>query len=332
MPGQGKTSAVRALACGVVLDPTVEPWIHELKGTGDLDSLERVSHRFVSGIDDEAIGYAAESLALLRAKLMRRAERLKKLPHELCPDKKVTRQIANKRGLRLWPVMCVIDECQNLFGHSKFGKQAADDAEFIIKIGRAFAVFLVLATQRPDKDSLPTGVSGNVSIRFCLKVAGQVENDMVLGTSAYKNGVRATTFRPKVDAGLGYLVGAEGVPQVVRTYYLDAPATERVAIRARALREAAGTLTGAAAGEEGGQQERDVLADVLAVFAADSGLQWQPLAERLAGRFPDRWADATAEAVSAECRARGVASVDVKAAGRSAKGCSQRDVEAATGS
>ena len=80
MPGQGKTSAVRALACGVVLDPTVEPWIHELKGTGDLDSLERVSHRFVSGIDDEAIGYAAESLALLRAKLMRRAERLKKLP------------------------------------------------------------------------------------------------------------------------------------------------------------------------------------------------------------------------------------------------------------
>jgi len=201
MPGQGKTSAVRALACGVVLDPTVEPWIHELKGTGDLDSLERVSHRFVSGIDDDSIGYAAESLALLRAKLMRRAERLKKLPRELCPDKKVTRQIPNKRSLRLWPVMCVIDECQNLFGHPKFGKQAADDAEFIIKIGRAFAVFLVLATQRPDKDSLPTGVSGNVSIRFCLKVAGQVENDMVLGTSAYKNGVRATTFRPKVDAG-----------------------------------------------------------------------------------------------------------------------------------
>ena len=55
---------------------------------------------------------------------------------------------------------------------------------FIIKIGRALGVFLVLATQRPDKESLPTGVSGNVSTRFCLKVAGQVENDMILGTSA----------------------------------------------------------------------------------------------------------------------------------------------------
>ena len=125
-----------------------------------------------------------------------------------------------------------------------------EDAVFIIKIGRALGVFLVLATQRPDKESLPTGVSGNVSIRFCLKVAGQIENDMILGTSAYKNGARATTFRPKVDAGLGYLKGDESVPQVVRTYYLNAEATERAAKRARALREAAGTLSGVALGED----------------------------------------------------------------------------------
>ena len=36
--------------------------MHELKGTGDLDPFEQVCHRFVSGIDDESIGYAAESL------------------------------------------------------------------------------------------------------------------------------------------------------------------------------------------------------------------------------------------------------------------------------
>ena len=90
-------------------------------------------------------------------------------------------------------------------------------------------------------------MSGNVSTRFCLKVMGQVENDMILGTSAYKNGLRATTFRPEIDAGIGYLVGAGPAPQVVRTFYLDMHAAERIAIRARALREAAGTLTGHAA-------------------------------------------------------------------------------------
>jgi len=50
-PGQGKTASVRVLACGAALDPTTELWLHENKGTGDLDALEPVSHRFVSGID-----------------------------------------------------------------------------------------------------------------------------------------------------------------------------------------------------------------------------------------------------------------------------------------
>jgi hypothetical protein len=53
-------------------------------------------------------------------------------------------------------------------------RAAGGDAEFIIKVGPAFGVILVIATQRPDKTSLPTGVSGNVSTRFCLKVTGQL--------------------------------------------------------------------------------------------------------------------------------------------------------------
>jgi DNA segregation ATPase FtsK/SpoIIIE, S-DNA-T family len=329
MPGQGKTSAVRVLVSGAALDPTAELWICELKGTGDLDPFECCSHRFISGIDDESIGYAAESLKMLRREVMLRAERLKKLDRAICRDKKVTREIANRRGLRLHPLMCAIDECQNLFAHDKFGKQAGEDATFIIKIGRALGVFLILATQRPDKESLPTGVSGNVSTRFCLKVAGQVENDMILGTSAYKNGARATTFRPKVDAGLGYLKGEENTARVVRTYYLNGPDTERVARRARALRQAAGTLSGVAIGEDDRTERRDVLAEVIEVFAGDSSLQWQALAERLAERWPDRWPEAVGDGVSAELRARGVASVNVKAGGQVARGCRLADVERA---
>jgi len=331
MPGQGKTSAVRVLVAAAALDPTVEMWLHELKGTGDLDPFEQVSHRFVSGIDDESIGYAAESLKKLRAEVMNRAARLKKLPRDLCPDKKVTREIANRRSLRLHPLLAAFDEVQNLFGHPKYGKQAGEDAVFIIKIGRALGVFLILATQRPDKDSLPTGVSGNVSTRFCLKVAGQVENDMILGTSAYKNGARATTFRPKIDAGLGYLKGEENTPQVVRTYYLNNADTERAAKRARAIREAAGTLSGVALGDEDGTQQRDVLADVLEVFGVAPALHWTELAERLAERFPERWEGTSGDAVSAELRGRGVPSVVVTVTGERGRGCRREAVEAAAG-
>ncbi|AYC38572.1 hypothetical protein [Streptomyces griseorubiginosus] len=66
LPGQGKTASVRVLACGAALDPSVELWLHENKGTGDLDSLECVSHRFVSGIERVWNERIAARLAELR--------------------------------------------------------------------------------------------------------------------------------------------------------------------------------------------------------------------------------------------------------------------------
>jgi DNA segregation ATPase FtsK/SpoIIIE, S-DNA-T family len=283
----------------------------------------------VSGIHDEAVAYTAESLKLLRREIERRTERLKALDRTVCPDKQVTREIGTRRSLKLWPIACLIDECQNLFGHEQYGKQAADDAVFIIKIGPAFGVMLDLATRRPDAKSLPTGVSSNVGLRFCLKVMDQTANDMVLGTSAYKNGIRATTFRPEVDAGIGYLVGASSQAQVVRTYCLDVAATERVAKRARALREAAGTLSGVALGLDDAAPQCDVLADAAEVLAGATGLHWQPLADRLAERFPERWAEASGDAVRAELAARSVPSVVVVMDGQRARGCRSADADKA---
>ncbi len=310
LPGQGKTSAVRVLACGAALDPTAQLWLHELKGSGDLDPLERIAHRYVSGIDDDSIAYAADSLSLLKTEVMRRTGALKQLPRQLCPDRRVTRAIADRRQLGLYPLACVIDECQNLFAHPQLGAKAGEDAEFIIKIGRAFGVSLILATQRPDKDSLPTGVSGNVSIRFCLKVAGQVENDMILGTSAYKNGLRATVFRPETDAGIGYLVGATSTPVVVRTAYLDGPATERIAARARALREAAGTLSGHALGQapqESSARPERLLGDVLGVVpTTQDKVAAEVLREWLATAHPEVYGDWTTDRLTASLRSLGI--------------------------
>ncbi|TJZ99699.1 cell division protein FtsK [Actinacidiphila oryziradicis] len=315
LPGQGKTSAIRVLACGAALDPTVELWIHENKGTGDLDSLECVSHRFVSGIDDDSIKYAADSLKLLRAEVMRRAGVIKKLPKDLCPDKRITRDIANKRSLKLWPLVGIFDECQNLFAHPKYGKQAGEDAEFVIKLGRALGVILILATQRPDKESLPTGISGNVSIRFCLKVAGQTENDMILGTSAYKNGIRATIFRPEVDAGNGYLAGAGPTPSVVRVAYLDDPAATRIGQRARKLREALGSLSGHALGESPEQASGpsyDLLADVLAVVPGSEERVWnERVAARLGELRPEVYAGWKGENVTSALKPHGVSTQGV---------------------
>ena len=195
----------------------------------------------------------------------------------------------------------------------------------MIKLGRAMGIVLILATQRPDKASLPTGVSGNVSIRCCFYVAGQTENDMILGTSAYQNGIRATMFRPEVDAGLGYLKGAHPVPRVVKTHYMNVAEQRAVVARARVLRERAGTLPATASDAP----ERDVLADVLAVMGGDPGLHWEALADRLAARWPERWGGAAKDAVSMQVQAAGVPSVTVSTGGVKARGCRKDAIEAA---
>jgi hypothetical protein len=63
------------------------------------------------------------------------------------------------------------------------------------------------------------------------------------------------------------------------------------------------------------------------VFSGEAGLQWAEVADRLAERWPGRWADLTAEAASAALRGKGVPSVDVKRGGEVLKGCRRVAVE-----
>ncbi len=329
-PGQGKTSAVRCLACGAALDPIADLWVHEHAGKGDLEPLAQVCHRYVSGLDDESIAYSAASLRMLRLELERRSAALKRVDKSERPDGKVTRELASRRSLRLRPVVAIFDEVQNVFMHPQLGAQAADDAAYVIRVARAYGIILVLATQRPDATSLPTSISGNVSARFCLKVPGQLENDIVLGTSSYKNGYKATAFRTKTDAGLGWLK-ADGDPQIVRTYYLDLPATERAAARARVMREQAGVLTGHALGLGDGAEPRSFAADVLAVFGDSPRLWTETIAARLAERIPEAYADITPAAVASQLRSLGVIVKKVREPGQApASGCERAAVEAVT--
>jgi DNA segregation ATPase FtsK/SpoIIIE, S-DNA-T family len=327
-PGQGKTSAVRVITAAAALDPLCELWVHEHAGKGDLEPFARVAHRYVSGLDDESIGYAAKSLSMLRRELDTRSRKLKAMPKEARPDGKITREMGKRRSDHLYPLVAIFDEVQNVFMHPLYGAQAADDAAYVIRLGRAYGVILVLATQRPDKDSLPTAVSGNVSVRFCLRVPGQMENDMILGTSAYKNGYNAAAFRTKTDAGLGWL-RAEGDPQIVRTYYLDLPACERICERARVGRQLAGTLTGFAVAEDESTEARSFAADVLSVFGDAGKLRCSTIARRLSESLPAVYADITPAAVGSQLRGLGVTVKNVREPGEvPGSGCERAAVEA----
>jgi S-DNA-T family DNA segregation ATPase FtsK/SpoIIIE len=319
MPGMGKTFALRTLLLGLALDPLAELRIFELKGSGDLGPLEKVAHRYGSGQDDETAEQCVITLREVVKELERRAETIKRLPSDLARENKTTPELAAKQSLGLHPLVVAIDEVQNLFTHEEFKAEAEALCLRIIRMGRALGVILLLATQRPDTKSLPSGISANMGIRYCLRVMGQTENDMILGTSSYKNGLKASIFSKK-DLGIGYLIGDADDPQVVRGHYLDSPAAEGICDRARALRAAAGRLSGHALGEEPDDVPAvNFIADVAAVLRAGEEKVWlQTLADRLAelrpelyGAYADLDPTTKAKQLSAMLRPHKVRSKDV---------------------
>jgi S-DNA-T family DNA segregation ATPase FtsK/SpoIIIE len=339
MPGAGKTMALRIPLLAAALDPRAELHVFELKGTGDLSALEAVAHRYASGVDDATIEDALEGLREVYRDLERRAKTIASLPRDVCPENKVTPELAAKRSLRLHPLVIAIDECQELFAHERHGKEASELATAIVKRGRALAVIALYATQRPDKDSLPTGISANVGTRFCLRVMGQVENDMVLGTSMYRNGIRATMFRAR-DLGIGYLVGAGPDPQIARGYYVDGPAAEAVCARARVARADAGTLTGQAAGDEPDRAPTaNLLDDLHAVYVqsvrTDRPGEWsERLCALLAELRPEVYGGWDSDALATALRPYGIetrqlAGVDGDGQRRNRRGVRREDLTAA---
>lgn len=295
IPRMGKTFLLRLLLLIAALDTRAELHTYDLKGTGDLDPVgERVSHRHRAGDDDEDIEYALADLRELRTELRRRAKMIRSLPRDICPESKVTSELANKPKLGLHPIVIGVDECQVWFEHPKHGGEFEEICTDLVKRGPATGIVLLLATQRPDAKALPTGISANASARWCLKVMGQLENDMVLGTSSYKRGIRATMFSWK-DKGIHYFVGEGADARIVSSVYVDAPTAEVIGLRARRLREAAGTLSGHALGEtfEASQGAADsLLPDILAVIPADESKVWnETVVERLAELRPERYGD-----------------------------------------
>ncbi|MFJ8596168.1 cell division protein FtsK [Streptomyces sp. NPDC093598] len=315
IPRMGKTFLLRLLLLIAALDPRAELHSYDMKGTGDLDPVgEKVSHRHGVGEEDETIQYALNDFRALREELRRRTKVIRSLPRDICPESKVTSALADKRSLGLHPIVIAVDECQVLFEHADHGKEFEEIATDLVKRGPATGIVLLLATQRPDAKSLPTGISANAGARWCLKVMGQTENDMVLGTSSYKRGVRATMFAWG-DKGLHYFVGEGADARIVSATFMDAPGAEAIAARARTVREKAGLLSGYALGESPEAvtgPAYDLLADVAAVVADKEERVWnERIAARLAELRPEIYGGWKGENVTSALKPHGIRTRDV---------------------
>lgn len=329
-PRQGKTFAARSLALYGALDPYVKLTVFDGGGKPDWRKFSLVADRCAFGLamtrDGDPAEMLLEALRELKADVQDRYERLSALPPEVCPEGKLTREIARDPKYRMPVRMVILDEFQEYFDLGEQSKEIASLLVYLVKVAPAAGVILIDATQRPS--GVGTGQVGtqfvsyrdNHQVRFSLRTGSWQVSDLVLGSGAYSEGYDSSTLLPTYK-GVGILRGASDDTPTVRTYLADQEDAEKILLAARKLREAAGTLTGMAAGEDISRVSRDVLADVRSLFGpGERGLQWEDIAARLAQRMPEHYADLTAESISAQVRAFGVPSVDVKRSGKALKG------------
>jgi DNA segregation ATPase FtsK/SpoIIIE, S-DNA-T family len=329
VPRMGKTFLLRLLLLICALDVRCEVHAYDLKGTGDLAPLRPVAHRYRAGDEPEDLDYMIEDFRGLRAEMRRRTKIIRDIAEKdppRCPENKVSPELSSDPRLRLHPIAIAVDECQVAFEHKEYGEEFEEICTDLGKRGPALGMTLLLATQRPDAKSIPPGIRANVVLRMCLKVTGQLENDMVLGTSQYKAGIRATMFGLE-DKGVLYF-GGEGMrPRIMRAQYIDGPAARLIVARARLMRERAGRVTGYALGEDAPQEARSFADDVLEVFGADKNLWCETIADRLAGAMPAH-ADITRDAVASQLRALGVEVKPVREKNKTTRsGCERAAVE-----
>ncbi len=98
------------------------------------------------------------------------------------------------------------------------------------------------APRSPTRTACRPGSPATSTPGSACRVADQIANDMILGTSMYKLGYRATVFEPVTEAGWGILAGI-GKPGARRSFYIDNDqAATRHGPRHRRCAAAAGVL------------------------------------------------------------------------------------------
>lgn len=266
IPRQGKTFAARLAAAGLILDAWVRLYVADFKAGKDWDAAGQVAHRFMSGDEPEHILALVGWLVELVEEVQGRFRRMRELDDVTCPESKVTPQMSRDSALNMPVTAIFIDEVQvpledrtpvEVQGKKlTAGEYVGELLTWLAKKGPAAGIVLVLATQRPDSKTIPSGLRAVLGSRFALRVMDWRDSNIVLGEQMNTRGFDSSRLLPS-HKGVGILrpdgdtaAGADVVAMTVRTYYMPNEDWQTICQQGRALREAARTLSGHAAGHE----------------------------------------------------------------------------------
>jgi len=299
IPRRGKTFVARLVALAASLDPHVDLYIFDFKGSPDWVPFRQVAHRIFHGDRPDPdtgihpVGALLDTVNELLEEVDRRNRLMRTLPADICPEGKLTEELSRAKGYDLHLKVLVIDEVQRGFTNRDYGDELEIALTDLVKAGPSAGIITVAATQKPDAKSTPTGFRDQFGVRFALYVTTRDASEAVLGAGAGGEGLHAHRLPPNAP-GAGLLRGtgdAAIAGGIVRTGLANQIHAEQICARARVLREGAGTLAEMALGVQVSATPAtySVGADLLMVLAEDKAHS-DVLCSRLAERWPDRYA------------------------------------------
>jgi DNA segregation ATPase FtsK/SpoIIIE-like protein len=198
--GSGKSGGLNVLMGNLVACRDVVIWGIDLKKGMELGPWQSCLGRLAT-TPEQAMALLRDAVAILQA----RAELLA------------------ATGRRVWEIsqdmpalMIVIDEYAEL---AEEAPDAMSDTDSIARLGRAVAVTLIAATQRPTQKAMGQGaVRSQMDLRICFRVREQRDVDLILGQGMLRAGWDAHNL----NAPGKFLVSAPGHdrPRRARAYLL----------------------------------------------------------------------------------------------------------------
>jgi S-DNA-T family DNA segregation ATPase FtsK/SpoIIIE len=90
----------------------------------------------------------------------------------------------------------------------------------LVARGRAAAMPVIAATQRPSVDIIPKSLRDLFGYRAAFRCTSTGSSNIILGDGWSESGFDATDIRP-TNPGVAYLIAEGGVPQRIKAAYLS---------------------------------------------------------------------------------------------------------------
>jgi hypothetical protein len=237
-PGSGKSAAANDLLLAAALDPTVRLYLADGKAGADITPFETIAAMYDTDGNPERL------LEILTHIWEEEIPERRALAKEYS-SRKLTAAMA-ARDPRVCLAVLLVDEWSS-YGAAA-DRKTREECERLLRLivqqGRALGIITLAATQKPDSDSVPTGIRDILSIRWAMRCLTPQASDTILGQGYAAAGHSAQDIL-KSQRGVGIYMDGEGAePQLVRSYYYDDDEVEVILERAYKLRAEARTLPG----------------------------------------------------------------------------------------